>query len=49
MTESGRVSADRLDQIDGDVDRLVDGAVAEAKASPEPGPEDLLTNVYVKY
>jgi pyruvate dehydrogenase E1 component alpha subunit len=49
VTESGRVSADRLDQIDGDVDRLVDGAVAEAKAAPEPGPEDLLTNVYVKY
>lgn len=49
VTESGRVPADQLNQIDAEVDRLIDEAVTEAKAAPEPGPEDLLTNVYVKY
>lgn len=49
VIESGRVPADRMDQIDADVDRLIDEAVVEARAAAVPGPDDLTTNVYAKY
>ena len=39
----------QLDQVDTQVAQLIEESVAEAKAAPVPGPEDLLTDVYVKY
>ncbi len=39
----------RLNAIDEEVDLLIDEAVAEAKAAPPPGADDLLTNVYTSY
>jgi hypothetical protein len=29
--------------------RLIEDAVAQAKAAPDPLPEDLTTDVYIKY
>ena len=49
VVESGRLTDAQLDQVDGQVAALIDEAVAEAKAAPLPTPEDLLTDVYVKY
>jgi pyruvate dehydrogenase E1 component alpha subunit len=40
---------DELDLIDKEVMQLIDQAVEQAKAAPPPGPEDLLTDVYVSY
>lgn len=39
----------QLQSIDDEVARLIDDAVAFAETSPEPGPEDLMTDVYIKY
>ena len=49
VTEAGQLTDAQLDQIDAEVARLVDEAVAEAKAAPKPGADDLLTDVYVSY
>jgi acetoin:2,6-dichlorophenolindophenol oxidoreductase subunit alpha len=50
VTDAGLVEADALAAIDADVAKLVDEAVDEAKAAPQPDPEkDLLTDVYVSY
>jgi pyruvate dehydrogenase E1 component alpha subunit len=49
VVESGRLTDAQLDQVDDQVAALIDEAVAEAKAAPVPTPEDLLTDVYVKY
>ena len=49
VVESGRLTDHQLDQVDSQVATLIDEAVAEAKAAPLPTPEDLLTDVYVKY
>jgi TPP-dependent pyruvate/acetoin dehydrogenase alpha subunit len=49
VTTAGLVDARALDAIDGEVKALVDGAVENAKASPEPTRADLLTDVYVAY
>ena len=49
VVETGRLTDAQLDQVDGQVAALIDEAVAEAKAAPLPTPEDLLTDVYVKY
>ena len=49
VVESGRLTDAQLDQVDSQVAALIDEAVAEAKAAPLPTPEDLLTDVYVKY
>ncbi len=38
-----------LDAIDAEVLRLIDDAVAHAVAAPEPLPEDLTTDVYIRY
>ncbi len=46
---AGVISADQFDQIDGEVVALIDEAVAEAKAAPEPDLSELLTDVYVSY
>ncbi|MCZ6524161.1 MAG: thiamine pyrophosphate-dependent dehydrogenase E1 component subunit alpha [Alphaproteobacteria bacterium] len=47
--EAGLLQADQLDAIDGEVSELIDEAVAEAAAAPPPGPEDLLSDVYISY
>jgi pyruvate dehydrogenase E1 component alpha subunit len=49
VTESGELTAEQLDAVDADVATLIDRSVDEAKAAPRPGPEDLLTDVYVSY
>ncbi|MGO4306439.1 thiamine pyrophosphate-dependent dehydrogenase E1 component subunit alpha [Cupriavidus sp. RAF12] len=49
VTQAGVVSREELDAIDREVAALIEHAVQEAKAAPLPGPEDLLTDVYVSY
>ena len=49
VTEGGQVPDGDLDRVDADVARLIDESVAEAKAAPRPGADDLLTDVYVSY
>jgi pyruvate dehydrogenase E1 component alpha subunit len=49
VTEAGLVEADELGGIDESVKTLIDEAVAEAKAGPDPGIEDVRTDVYVSY
>jgi pyruvate dehydrogenase E1 component alpha subunit len=49
VVETGRLTDAQLDQVDDQVAALIDEAVTEAKAAPLPTPEDLLTDVYVKY
>ena len=48
-TEAGIVEQSDLDEIDSAVARLIDEAVDEAKAAPDPTPDDVLTDVYVAY
>jgi acetoin:2,6-dichlorophenolindophenol oxidoreductase subunit alpha len=43
------VEEEDLDKIDEEVKTLIDEAVDEAKAAPEPDPDKLLTDVYVSY
>lgn len=43
------ITADDLSAIDSEVQALIDNAVAKAIADSEPGAEDLLTDVYIKY
>ncbi len=38
-----------LDAIDDEVGKLIDDAVAQALAAPDPLPEDLTTDVYIRY
>jgi pyruvate dehydrogenase E1 component alpha subunit len=49
VTGAGLVADGDLDAVDTEVRALIDEAVAEAKAAPEPQPDDLLTHVYVSY
>jgi TPP-dependent pyruvate/acetoin dehydrogenase alpha subunit len=49
VTETGQLADHQLDAIDNEVDRLIDQAVAEAKAAPKPGADDLSTDVYISY
>jgi acetoin:2,6-dichlorophenolindophenol oxidoreductase subunit alpha len=49
VTEAGVIERDALSEIDEAVKTLIDDSVREAKASPDPSPADLLTDVYVKY
>ncbi|HZA81486.1 MAG TPA: thiamine pyrophosphate-dependent dehydrogenase E1 component subunit alpha [Actinomycetes bacterium] len=49
VTSAGLVDADELRRVDEEVGRLIDGAVATAKAAADPDPADLLTDVYVRY
>ena len=48
-TEAGVLESDDLRTIDGEVAALLNPAVEEAEAAPMPEPEDLLTDVYVRY
>ncbi|MGE3663395.1 MAG: thiamine pyrophosphate-dependent dehydrogenase E1 component subunit alpha [Pseudonocardia sp.] len=49
VTEGGQVSDGDLDRVDAEVARLIDESVAEARSAPQPGADDLLTDVYVSY
>jgi TPP-dependent pyruvate/acetoin dehydrogenase alpha subunit len=49
VTEAGIVEADELTAIDREVATLIDDAVRDAKAAPDPTPADVLTDVYVSY
>jgi pyruvate dehydrogenase E1 component alpha subunit len=49
VTEQGLLTDEQFDDIDSAVAREIDEAVVEAKAAPKPGPDDLLTDVYVSY
>ena len=49
LISSGQVDALTLDRIEADVTRLVDVAVAEARASAPPEKAELLTDVYKTY
>ena len=49
VTEAGLLDAADLDAIDSEAEAQIDGAVSKAKVAPQPGAEDLLTDVYVSY
>lgn len=49
VTEAGVLTEADLDAIDAEALALIDEAVVEALAAPEPTPDDLLTDVYVSY
>ncbi|RME62683.1 MAG: thiamine pyrophosphate-dependent dehydrogenase E1 component subunit alpha [Alphaproteobacteria bacterium] len=49
MKKSRRLKLAELDAIDADVMRLIDEAVAEARAAPPPTPEQALEDVYISY
>jgi acetoin:2,6-dichlorophenolindophenol oxidoreductase subunit alpha len=49
VTEAGLLEADRLAEVDEAVRTLVDEAVAEAKAGPDPTAADVHTDVYASY
>jgi TPP-dependent pyruvate/acetoin dehydrogenase alpha subunit len=49
VTGAGLVEADELSAIDDEVGALIDAAVEEAKAGPNPTASDLETDVYVRY
>jgi acetoin:2,6-dichlorophenolindophenol oxidoreductase subunit alpha len=49
VTSAGLLAEGDLDAVDNEVKALIEESVAEAKAAPEPGPEELTTDVYVAY
>jgi TPP-dependent pyruvate/acetoin dehydrogenase alpha subunit len=49
VTAANMVEDDELTAIDDEVGALIDAAVEEAKAGPDPTEADLLTDVYVRY
>ncbi len=49
VTGAGIVDAAELAEIDDATQRLMDEAVGDAKAAPDPTPADVLTDVYVRY
>ena len=49
VISAGLIEDEELDRIDEEVKQLIDEAVEEAKAAPEPDPDKLLTDVYVSY
>ena len=49
VTSADLVEGEELDRIDEEIKALIDEAVEEAKAAPEPDPDKLLTDVYVSY
>ena len=48
-TSAAPVADADLDAIDAEVRRLIDAAVRDAKAAPDPAPADLHTDVYTAY
>jgi pyruvate dehydrogenase E1 component alpha subunit len=49
VTEAGLLDADALAGVDEAVRTLIDESVDEAKAAPDPTPDQVLTDVYVSY
>jgi TPP-dependent pyruvate/acetoin dehydrogenase alpha subunit len=49
VISAGLVDKEELEKIDEQVRTLIDEAVEEAKAAPDPKENDLLTDVYVSY
>jgi acetoin:2,6-dichlorophenolindophenol oxidoreductase subunit alpha len=49
VVSAGLVDKEELEKIDEQVRTLIDEAVEEAKAAPDPKENDLLTDVYVSY
>lgn len=49
VTAAGVLETAELAAIDGEVLELIERSVRNAKAAPEPGAEDLLTDVYIAY
>ncbi len=49
VTSANLVDESDLDTVDEEVAKLINEAVDEAKAAPEPAAERLLTDVYVSY
>jgi pyruvate dehydrogenase E1 component alpha subunit len=49
MAQDGGLGVAELDAIDREVLALIDRAVAEARAAPLPGADELTTDVYVRY
>ena len=49
MTSAGLLEQSDLDAIDSAVGELIERAVVDAKAAPDPAPADVLTDVYVSY
>lgn len=49
VTDAGLLEHAELDTVDGEVEALIDQAVAAARAAPPPGADALLTDVYVSY
>ncbi len=49
VVSAGLATAAELEAIDKDVLALIEDSVVKALAAPKPGPEDLLTGVYVSY
>jgi len=49
VTEAGLLEPAQLDEIDQEARRIIDQALAEAKAAPAPTEADLLTDVYASY
>lgn len=49
LTSEYAVTDTDLGAIDDEVQAIIDGAVAKAVAAADPGAEDLLTDVYIKY
>src|SRR4051812_18514869 len=49
VTEAGLIDASELEAIDATGATLIEESVAEAKAAPDPTPDDVLTDVYVSY
>ncbi len=48
LTSDGGIAAEELDALDAQNRARLDEAIAFAEASPVPGPEELLANVYVE-
>jgi TPP-dependent pyruvate/acetoin dehydrogenase alpha subunit len=49
VTDAGIVDDDELAGIDASVARLIDDAVAQAKAADDPSPDEVHTDVYLSY
>ncbi|TMM02799.1 MAG: thiamine pyrophosphate-dependent dehydrogenase E1 component subunit alpha [Actinobacteria bacterium] len=49
VTNAGILDAEDLERVDQDVRGLIDEAVTEAKAGPDPTPAEVETDVYVTY
>ncbi len=49
VTSADLIDESELDEVDEEVKRLIDEAVEDAKAAPEPSEDKLLTDVYVSY